>query len=95
MAQVVSRWPLTAKARVRSRVNPCGFCGGQSGIGTGFYPSSSGFPVSIILPGLHTHISSGGRTIGPLVAAVQRHGLTPSKKKHQRNRRVIDCYNFR
>jgi hypothetical protein len=86
MAQVVSRWPLTAKARVLSRVNPCRFCGGESDIGTGFSPSSSGFPVSIILPGLHTHISSD-----PLVAAVQRHGLTPSKKtpKKQKSHRSL------
>ena len=27
MAQVVSRRPLTAEARVRSRANPCGICG--------------------------------------------------------------------
>jgi hypothetical protein len=41
-------------------------------------------PVSIIIPsGLHTYISSyGGRTVGPLVAAVQRHSLTPSKNRH-------------
>jgi hypothetical protein len=39
MAQVVSRQPLTAEARVRARVNPCGICGGQSGTGTGFSPS--------------------------------------------------------
>jgi hypothetical protein len=25
---IVSRWPLTAEARVRARVNPCGICGG-------------------------------------------------------------------
>jgi hypothetical protein len=43
MAQVVGRRPLTAEARVRARVNPCGICGGQSGTVTGFSPSSSGF----------------------------------------------------
>jgi hypothetical protein len=35
MAQAVSRRPLTAEARVRSRVGPCGICGVQSGTGTG------------------------------------------------------------
>jgi hypothetical protein len=43
MAQVVSRWPLTAEARVRVRVDPCGICGGQSGTGAGFSPISSVF----------------------------------------------------
>jgi hypothetical protein len=42
MAQVGSRWPLNAEARVRARVNPCWICGGQSG--TGFSLSSSVFP---------------------------------------------------
>jgi hypothetical protein len=37
-------------------------------------------PVSIIPSGLHTHMSPGGRTICPLVAAVQRHCLTPLKR---------------
>jgi hypothetical protein len=81
MAQAVSRWPLTAEARVRTRVNPCGICGGQSGTGTGFSQEFFAFPVSIIPPGFHTHVSSGGRTRGPLVAAVQRHSLTPFEKK--------------
>jgi hypothetical protein len=44
MAQVVSRQPLTAEARFRARVNPCGICGGQSGTGKGLSPSYSVFP---------------------------------------------------
>ena len=40
MAQAVSRRPLTAEARF----GPCGICGGQSGTGTGFSPSTSVFP---------------------------------------------------
>jgi hypothetical protein len=50
MAQAVSRRPLTAEARVRARVTPCGIWGKQSGTGTGFSSSSSVFPVSIIPP---------------------------------------------
>jgi hypothetical protein len=58
MTQVVSRRPLTTEARVRARVNPCGICGGQNGTGTGFSPSSSGFPPSIYhsTVALQTHI---------------------------------------
>jgi hypothetical protein len=60
MAQIVSRRPLTAEARVRARVNPCGICGGQSVTGTGFSPSSSVFPCQcIITPSLCKLISSG------------------------------------
>jgi hypothetical protein len=44
MVQAVSRRPLTAEARVRSRASPCGICGGQSGTGTGFSPSTSVLP---------------------------------------------------
>jgi hypothetical protein len=53
MAQVVSRRPLTAEARVHARVNPCGICGGQIGTGTGFSPSSSVFPCHRRFPNAH------------------------------------------
>jgi hypothetical protein len=44
VAQAVSRRPLAAEARIRSRISPCGICGGQSGTGTGLSPSTSVFP---------------------------------------------------
>ena len=44
MAQAVSGRPLTAEGRVRSRLSPCGICGGQSGTGTGFSPEYFSLP---------------------------------------------------
>jgi hypothetical protein len=61
MALGVSRWPLTAEARVRAWFNPCGICGGLIGAGTGFSPSSSVSPCqchSTVV--VHAHVSSGG-----------------------------------
>jgi hypothetical protein len=64
MAQVVSRRPLTAEARVRARVNPCGICGGQSDTETGFSPSSSVFPsIYHSTVALQTHIIWGMRNM--------------------------------
>jgi hypothetical protein len=57
MAQAVSRRPLTTEARIRARFNPCGICGGRSGTGTGFSPSSSVFPCQYnSTVALQTHI---------------------------------------
>jgi hypothetical protein len=53
MAQAISRRPLTAEARVRSRVSPCEISGGQSGTGTGFSPSCRFSPVDFIPLVLH------------------------------------------
>jgi hypothetical protein len=81
MAQAVSRRTFTAEALVHARVSPCGICGVKNGTGTDFPPSSLVFPCqyhSTVV--LHTHIAWGWR-IGSLVAAVQRHSLTPSTWK--------------
>jgi hypothetical protein len=64
MAQVISRWLLTAEARVYARVNPCGICGKQSGIGTSFSPSSSVLPCQhYSTVALQTHIIWGMRNM--------------------------------
>jgi hypothetical protein len=55
MAQAVSCRPLTAEARVRSRVSPCGIYGRQSGTGKGFSPSTSVFPSQFHSTGAPLH----------------------------------------
>jgi hypothetical protein len=58
IAQVVRCQPVTADAWVGSKASPCGIFGGQSGTGTDFFPPSTlVFPVSIIPPLFHTHLS--------------------------------------
>jgi hypothetical protein len=78
MAQAVNRWCVTAKARVRTPVTPCGMCRGNSSAETGFSPSFSAFSCRYhSAMALHVHYHLGDE-IGPLVAAVQRHHLIPS-----------------
>jgi hypothetical protein len=55
MVQAVSRRPLTAEARFRFRVSPCGICGGQRGTVTGFSPSTSVFPCQFDSTGAPLH----------------------------------------
>jgi hypothetical protein len=76
MAQAVSRRPFTVEVRVYGRARPCWIYSGQSGTGAGYSPSSSNFPCQChSTVALHSRVSSGGWTIGPLVAAVQRPSL--------------------
>jgi hypothetical protein len=81
MAQAVSRRPLTAESRVRTQINPCEICGGQSVTGTDFFSSSSVFTLSIQFHRLspYSYIIRGIKKICSLLVAVQRRSLTPSK----------------
>jgi hypothetical protein len=77
MGQAVSRWPLTAEARVRARVNPCGICGGQSGTGQVF-SEYFGFPCKYIIPPLlHIHLSPPHEVCDCCDQAAHYHNLGP------------------
>jgi predicted transcriptional regulator len=95
MAQAVSSQPLNAEARVRSRVSPRGICGGQSGTGTGLFPSTSVFPcrfhsTGAPLHGKHSSSSSQSCTIS-LKAAMRPYHLLrgPSPQKEDTVARIF------
>jgi hypothetical protein len=78
MPQAVSPQPLTAEALLRTRVSPCMIYEGQRHTGSGFPPTSSVSPLSILF-----HRGSyiiWERAVGPLVATVQRYCLTPTTR---------------
>jgi hypothetical protein len=54
--QAVSRLRRVLEARLRSVASQYTICGGQSGTGTGFTPSTTVPPVTIFPPMLHTHL---------------------------------------
>jgi hypothetical protein len=72
MAQAVSHQLLTAKARIPARVL-WDFVVNKMALGKGFFFEFFGYPLSISFHPSSSYISSGGWTIGQLVAAVQRH----------------------
>jgi hypothetical protein len=66
MAHAVSCQPLSAEARVRAPVSPCGISGGRSDTGTGFSPSSSVFfcqYYSTVFIHIH-HLGMNDRPVG-------------------------------
>jgi hypothetical protein len=93
-AQVVSRWPLTAEARV----NPCGICGRQSGIGTGFSAEFFGFPLSISFHrgSTHPYIIWGmnNTPIGGRSSETQSRPIGTNNVQNKLNLQMItlDCY---
>jgi hypothetical protein len=72
-----------AQAEVRSRVSPCGICGGKRGTVTGFCPSTSVFPCQFHSTGApllgktkkQKPSSSQGCTASPKAAVSPQHLL--------------------
>jgi hypothetical protein len=79
VAQVVSRRPLAAEARVGGQASPYG---GQSGTGTGFSPSSSVAPVDIIPPWLSILVCDVGMSCTPVRGPFRRHDVSPRRQEH-------------
>jgi hypothetical protein len=77
MAQAVSHQPLTAESQVCARVNACGICGGQRGIGQVF-SEYFGFPCKYIIPPLlNIHLSPPHEVCDCSDQAAHYHNLGP------------------
>jgi hypothetical protein len=71
MAQEIRSRPLTAETRVRAWAFRVGFVVDEVALGMVFSPSFYIFPCQYhSTVALRAHVSSGGLTIGPSVAAV-------------------------
>jgi hypothetical protein len=76
MAQVISRWALTAKTRVRVGVSPCGICGGKGGTGTGFF--SEFFDFALLVSCHHYSLPICHRPIRCEIVLTKQHIVIPS-----------------
>jgi hypothetical protein len=93
IAQAITCRLFTASAQVRDGVSYCGICGGQGGIGAGFFSKYFGFPCQFAyhrLIRIHHYLSSGADTIGQTVAAVPSGLMAVSP--HEREKDVCILY---
>jgi hypothetical protein len=89
MAQAVNRWPLTAEARVRTQVSPCGICDGQSGTGYDFLRVLQGFLLVIIPPLFPTHLSPDHEVCDSSDQAAHYHTLDPKFEASPLTRHLV------
>jgi hypothetical protein len=92
VTQAVSRRLLTAEAQVQYLVSPSGICGGQSGTGTGFSPSTSVFPcqfnstgaplLMIFITRLHNKPQGCGASVASAAGPATTHTKTSPTLPH-------------
>jgi hypothetical protein len=76
MALTVNLRPLSAEARVHARLSPYGICGGRSGTGTGFSPSSLISPCQYYSTvALLYHLEMNNRLVGERSSEKSSHSI--------------------